>query len=120
MRDAAAMCDCPLLHHSICFAACAAVVLCSSADVFAKGAIAAANVTMQGTGRVTLAGVQQAVTADLSGISSLFVDATSGVFELLLHCNDLSSCDKGVVAEQRAVWLCRTSSVFNTPSIYAV
>ncbi|WIA21359.1 hypothetical protein OEZ85_000579 [Tetradesmus obliquus] len=47
------------------------------ADVFAKGAIATANVTMTGTGRVTLAGVTKAVTAQLEGISSLLVDAAS-------------------------------------------
>jgi hypothetical protein len=50
----------------------------SSADVFAKGAISSVNVTMQGTGRVTVAGVQKEVTAQLDGISSLFVDAASG------------------------------------------
>ncbi|KAF6254252.1 hypothetical protein COO60DRAFT_334963 [Scenedesmus sp. NREL 46B-D3] len=73
-----------------------------SADVFAKGAIAAANVTMQGTGRVTLAGVQQAVTADLSGISSLFVDATSDEVTINANARGISKvyytrskCDAG-------------------------
>jgi hypothetical protein len=46
--------------------------------VFAKGAIVTANVTMTGTGRVTLAGVTKGVTAKLEGISSLFVDAATG------------------------------------------
>jgi hypothetical protein len=46
--------------------------------VFAKGAITTANVTMQGTGRVTVAGLQKSMTAALNGISSLFVDAASG------------------------------------------
>jgi hypothetical protein len=46
--------------------------------VFAKGAIVTANVTMTGTGRVTLAGVTKGVTAKLDGISSLFVDAATG------------------------------------------
>jgi hypothetical protein len=55
-------------------------LICRAADVFAKGAIATANVTMQGSGRVTVAGLQKTLTADLNGISSLFVDGASGAF----------------------------------------
>jgi hypothetical protein len=53
-------------YHPAAFDAAAAAILvlcavrlliCRAADVFAKGAIATANVTMQGTGRVTVAGL---------------------------------------------------------------
>jgi hypothetical protein len=37
---------------------------------------------MQGTGRVTVAGLQEAMTASLNGISSLFVDGASGAFSV--------------------------------------
>eukprot|EP00775_Hariotina_reticulata_P013505 gene13505-13630_t len=50
------------------------VITTGVSDVFAKGQIAAAQVTAQGTGRITLSGVTTSVTADVSGISTLFVD----------------------------------------------
>lgn len=53
-------------------------VRCSAADVFAKGNIATANVSADGTGRVTVAGVQKAVNGQLSGITYLFVGGASG------------------------------------------
>lgn len=46
--------------------------------VFARGDIAVANVTAEGTASVTLSGVSEAVGAELEGISRLYVDAASG------------------------------------------
>jgi hypothetical protein len=57
------------------------VTLCHvyrTGDVFVRGTIKAATVTASGTSTVTLSGVTQSVSADLQGISKLYVDAASG------------------------------------------
>lgn len=49
-----------------------------TSDVFARGTFQTVDVTGEGTSTVTVSGVQKAVTANLEGISKLYVDAASG------------------------------------------
>jgi len=54
------------------------LLLFRTSDVFARGTFQTVDVTGEGTSTVTVSGVQKAVSANLEGISKLYVDAASG------------------------------------------
>eukprot|EP00878_Enallax_costatus_P046690 GHUV01056950.1.p1 GENE.GHUV01056950.1~~GHUV01056950.1.p1 ORF type:complete len:186 (+),score=50.17 GHUV01056950.1:477-1034(+) len=58
-------------------------------DVFFKGQIKLVNITAQGTGSVTLSGVDKVV-GDLTGITNIFVDATSDKAPIQLNAQGIS------------------------------